>query len=88
MSTNLPGGASAPSFADCCAAIDKGRANSINMQAEHRFQNALVLRMTLFLLIHIGAAKIDSNHEETNNKKDGFEPISSGLPRALRFFVV
>jgi hypothetical protein len=35
-----------------------------------------------------GTAKIDSNHEETKNTKDSFEPISSVLLRALRFFVV
>jgi hypothetical protein len=29
-----------------------------------------------------------SNHEETKSAKDSFEPISYGLLRVLRFFVV
>jgi hypothetical protein len=34
------------------------------------------------------SAKIDTNDEETKSTKDGFDPISSVLLRALRFFVV
>src|SRR5262245_5423146 len=51
MSTNMPGGAGAPSSVECCAGIDRGRTNSVNMPAEHRFQNVLALRMTLLLLL-------------------------------------